>query len=677
MASQQNFGVLVPRGVVDFCPSPLHVRRKSRKATFYKRIGRKPTHFRHHQSAYGPLDDIINEISCEIWRVPSNASSERGASGGEDLLYLTAIGTVLPLPISRIPSDLPLIVRKNRSSRSTASGTSVDINMGASGESSRKESISTNETSFASSSNNPNAPWPPIDSECTITQSVATADTTTSPKKGQDKRSSRRRIFSKGLSLLRRATADETEKPQLSSTISEHERDEEHADIIGKTLKHASANFISPFDARQLQIETMQQKQHNPELVSVLKAGIRIIPEDKILNNEDVQDMWVAVEVEGMCHNRQRLADESIDVAFIVDNRHQTWDPPRPNPAMTDVIVAIGKSLESAGSIQERTHLIILSPTTHNLHKVSDTFPLVHMHQVNVSILPMLEKSSLEEPSCPNDCCKNVTVNNWTHYQSIPLRLRQIIQYARSEQPIGEITNVRTDVRPQNGCEVVEYLGSKDIDFDTLRLGQTLSFMVHIRIHRQEIQELDMKSEDPFFQTSLNTSYWKEDLRNYEHRGASMAHLLTVQVVYQSSLQAEETWHYTEGPLIVMKEKGRLDAPLDTFMELQKRMLFYQFSRLGIDNAREEITRQAIKMEFDEREGKLDHYPQWRRDELRTLIQRMSSEIYRQGAVRGYEEESRQKIPIYPGPIRIMAPPHEWLVDMWNFRENMRRHQGY
>jgi len=109
-----------------FSPPPLHIQKKPRKTTFRKRIFRKSSHHVSiDQYVHGPLDDIIDEISCDIWESPVGydavtSSLELAAPLGVPLTW-----TVTPLPVSRLPNDQPLTVRKNRESRSSASGSSM------------------------------------------------------------------------------------------------------------------------------------------------------------------------------------------------------------------------------------------------------------------------------------------------------------------------------------------------------------------------------------------------------------------------------------------------------------------------------------------------------------------------------------------------------------------------
>jgi hypothetical protein len=110
-------------------PAPLHIRRKSRKLIFRRLAQRKITHARPGDNRqHGPLDDIIDEISSDIW----GSTQENNLDSVFE--WQLGLGTafpwsVAPLPVSRIPSNQPLSVRKTRysnsNSRSTESGSTV------------------------------------------------------------------------------------------------------------------------------------------------------------------------------------------------------------------------------------------------------------------------------------------------------------------------------------------------------------------------------------------------------------------------------------------------------------------------------------------------------------------------------------------------------------------------
>jgi hypothetical protein len=60
-------------------------------------------------------------------------------------------------------------------------------------------------------------------------------------------------------------------------------------------------------------------EQEEEAKITTLRAAVRIIPEAKSLAGER-QDLTVAVELEGVLHNRSPLPNTSLDVIFVVDN---------------------------------------------------------------------------------------------------------------------------------------------------------------------------------------------------------------------------------------------------------------------------------------------------------------------------------------------------------------------
>jgi hypothetical protein len=52
---------------------------------------------------------------------------------------------------------------------------------------------------------------------------------------------------------------------------------------------------------------------------TTLRAAVRLFSEVKILT-QDIQEITIAVDIEGVLHNRKPLFDATIDVIFVVDN---------------------------------------------------------------------------------------------------------------------------------------------------------------------------------------------------------------------------------------------------------------------------------------------------------------------------------------------------------------------
>lgn len=87
-----------------------------------------------------------------------------------------------------------------------------------------------------------------------------------------------------------------------------------------KICSHASQKYPSPLEYRQELPSIVDPASESGECASVLAAAIKIIPEVKMLGPQDEQTFWVAVEVEGVLHNRRALSEQRIDVIFLVDN---------------------------------------------------------------------------------------------------------------------------------------------------------------------------------------------------------------------------------------------------------------------------------------------------------------------------------------------------------------------
>lgn len=54
-------------------------------------------------------------------------------------------------------------------------------------------------------------------------------------------------------------------------------------------------------------------------LPTVLRAAISLFPDAKVLTR-DIEEITVAIDIEGVLHNRRTLANTAIDVVFVVDN---------------------------------------------------------------------------------------------------------------------------------------------------------------------------------------------------------------------------------------------------------------------------------------------------------------------------------------------------------------------
>lgn len=209
-----------------FCPQPLQIQKRTRRATFRKRIFRKSTHHGHNDEyVCGPLDDIINEIKSNLWESPHAHSTEASLLGWAVPLDVQSTWTVTPLPLSRTPSSQPLTIRKNRESRSSASSSSVGDAMYFSRTSSRDDADYGGPVGAPVSTGI--APWPLFDAPTSYESAHASStsdavnglnhseapdcasQSVEKPALPSKRRSSRLRLLT-GLSRLRRTDTAET-----------------------------------------------------------------------------------------------------------------------------------------------------------------------------------------------------------------------------------------------------------------------------------------------------------------------------------------------------------------------------------------------------------------------------------------------------------------------------------
>jgi hypothetical protein len=335
----------------------------------------------------------------------------------------------------------------------------------------------------------------------------------------------------------------------------------------------------------------------------------------------------------------------------------QAWKWPRPNPPMTEVIIAVTKSLEAKDPKKARTHIVLLSPLARDMHDVSKAYPWVHVHQINPAVLPYTRDQDPEELVCMEDCCGNITVNNVTHYQSGPDRIRQIFRYARSEKPLGSMCNVHVDLRRGPGCEVLRYEGSRTLQH--LRLGQVHTFFAEIKVVRSQTKELDLDSHDPVRDSTLSANNLMQDLKNAVALGASKVHLLSVQLMHQGSMLPSNQWAFTESPLLILKELGRLSMPTDRALDIYKRRFFATLVNLDVDAAITETTHLSAIAKLD------------LKDAASKVLDHMRKELDLHKAIVAYEQTSRKNLPLCPGPISVPYA-HSFLVEKWEARKKKR-----
>ncbi|KAF2130630.1 hypothetical protein P153DRAFT_396022 [Dothidotthia symphoricarpi CBS 119687] len=767
------------------CPPPLFIQKKSRRATFGRRMLRKSIHLQQtDQCVFGPLDDIIDEIKSNIWRSPLDYSLETREFYWTNPLKAQSTWAVTPLPVSQIPSGQPLTIRKNRHSRSSASDSSMEDAMPYSRNNSQDQcknggpaviSSPVETTPWplyeASTSHEPPLPSSSVDiarSERNSAQQAleSVIQNDGSRPEAAKRRSSRLRLFTNSFPRLRRTGTGETSGdsgdvseghlPIISSpsiVVCEDVADDDDIEAatddaiieaftrkyarngnkLASVMGHLARQLPTAMDSHHDQLDDQPDVHALAKSIpipSTLRAAVRIFPQVKLLTC-DYEEFAVAVEVEGVLHNQTPLPDTTIDVIFVVDNGYyvtkeclkkaldavngafyymnhgdrvalytthcthhmisgnrpdlhyplrphgkdtgeifrdltasigqhgtQTCHPPRPNPTMTEVVLSVVKSFKGQNLKNGRTHIILLSPAAYTLHNVSEVFPDIYIHKLNPAILPYRRDPELQDTVCVERCCENVFISNWASYQSVHGRIKRILKHARSQKPVGNITDVCIDLRTRNGCEVIELVGSKDIPY--LRLGQVHSLFARVRVTKHETSYVDLDSSDPVFNSSLDVEELRQELLNATIKGATKVHLFDVQVYHRNSLHTTDCWNYTETPFFIIRDLGDLAPPIDTALEVYKRQYFSHFISMTADVAKAEADNILALLDDDNEQAK-------------EVVERMAAEIRYHQHVLEYEKNHRQKLPLCPGPVAIEASPHEWLVDLWDRKKTKRK----
>jgi hypothetical protein len=349
------------------------------------------------------------------------------------------------------------------------------------------------------------------------------------------------------------------------------------------------------------------------------------------------------------------LSKESKDELqnMIMSVKHhgtQRCSPPRPNPYMSDVLIAVAKSLENRNPKHGTTHIMLLSPAVSNVHGVAKTRPDLYIHQINPAVIPIRCYQNPQLAMCNEHCCAKFSAHNLAYYESIPGLVKQIIRYARSEAPLGEATDFDIDIRTKSGCVILQEEGTKDVR--RLRPGQIHSFFMRISVDRSQTQELNLDTKDPVMQTCLNSNNMRQDLLNAKALGASKVHLLTVQVMHKDSLDDATSWRYNEAHLCVFKDLGNLCCPPDVSVDLYKRFFFYMMSRLETSDAGTSMKQ-------------LESRAETMTSALQKNLERLKKEVDYHVEIIEYENSSRQNLSYFHGPAHV-PDPHEWIVARWN-----------
>ena len=89
--------------------------------------------------------------------------------------------------------------------------------------------------------------------------------------------------------------------------------------MVQAVFSKAAEYYPSPHEFRQELPKIGAAAAEATPSNSTLAATVKITPEIKLLTQED-ETFWVAVEVEGVLHNKRPVSDPAIEVVFVIDN---------------------------------------------------------------------------------------------------------------------------------------------------------------------------------------------------------------------------------------------------------------------------------------------------------------------------------------------------------------------
>ncbi|KAH6633391.1 hypothetical protein C7974DRAFT_433432 [Boeremia exigua] len=330
-----------------FCPPPLHIQKKPRRTTLRKLL-RKSTPVSEY--VCGPLDDIIDEITSNLWSPLDNGAGAPSLDWAASL-DVPSTWTVTPLPVSRLPRNQPLTIRKNRESRSSASGSSMGDPPRFLRYSSQDEAYDGGPVGRLASG--VSTPWPLLDIQEQTHAPSASGTVAVNAREASEspviedrnvptrRRTSVLRLFT-GFSRLRRTDTNETNgsgdipspvTPTLRDThfgediLQEPSMDAVEAYIqrnareLGSIAGGITRRLPSPAEYCYDEEEAFDFRMYEKS-PTTLRAAVRVYSEVAQLFEQEHQEFWIAVEVEGALHNRMSLLHSNVDVIFVVDNSY-------------------------------------------------------------------------------------------------------------------------------------------------------------------------------------------------------------------------------------------------------------------------------------------------------------------------------------------------------------------
>lgn len=751
------------------CPPPLLIHKKPRRATFRRRILRRSVPSQSSDEyVLGPLDDIINVIKSNIWESPSNCSFAPSVGDWEELPKAPSLWVRTPLPLSRIPSEQPLTIRKNRNSRSSASDSSMSEPITWWRNSSHDEAINGGPVGPL--------PWPSVDTTMSYesisaprpSDSTGGSEQPTAHQALQDivqntgnrpdatrRRPSRLRLLTNGLPrLLRRGTGDTL--VALSSSpddaLSPHTRvdegpeDKEPSDEAieayirnnardGGKLGAFLGRLVQKFPhLPELEYEHDSpdtQAAHDPgELPTTLQTAVRVFTDKKVLT-EEIEEIDIAIDIEGVLHNRRSRQETMVDVIFVVDNGYYVTRSclEKALDAATGALYHLSRGDRLALYTTHCTHNevsgnrpevhyplrplstdvepvfrdLIASIAQHGTQRWTPPRPNPSMTDVILSIVRSLEGQDLKKKRTHImllSPAAYVLHDIWTYFPNISIhRINPaILPYRREPEPqdtvchkacCKNVFSSNCSAQDSASNRIKRILKNARCE---MAVGELTDLSIELRAKdgceiiqcegSKDIAQLRLGQLHTFF---TRIRVMKKDTRAVD--------LNSKNPMFNSSLDRKDTRqdlrnimargatkvHVLDVQILYRNSVNAADCwsytetPLLLFRELGS-LYALQDGSIEVRKRRwfhllNQGTSQAAKaLALSLRAGLAQQ------DEVaKTLIDRMIKEIGCHEAIQTYEENYRQRLPLCPGPVDIESSAHEWLVDLWDRNKSKRK----
>ncbi|KAJ8107770.1 hypothetical protein OPT61_g8634 [Boeremia exigua] len=706
-------------------------------------------------------------ISSDIWGSPLGYRSLLDLAAP---LQMPSTWNATSLPVSRLPSKQPLTIRKNRESRSSASGSSMGDPTHFFRSASQDDAHDGGPVEPASAA----TPWPLLD---TYPSNETTRVTSTLSASGIDareafesthqvveacslptkRRPSALRLFT-GLARLRRANTGETSASsgdtsdlvspasiaahnddideEASQEPSEYaveayiRRNARNGARLGSIMSRIARHLPSPMEHHHDDQET-QVLATSDKAPTTLRAAVRVFSDVAELSEQEQQEFWIAIEVEGALHNRVSLPDSAIDVVFVVDNAYYVSREclSRALDAVNSALYNLGRGDRVALYTTHCTHQPVTGIRPDLLFPIGPFNPDTEVAFRDLTTSVARYGTQAWKPPRPNPSMAEVILGIAKTLENSDMKKQRthVILLSPASHVLHDVSRSCPDlyihqINPapvpfrrlpglsdiqcaEECCKNVFISNWNHIQSIPGRIKRILKHARSFKPVGQISQVcIDLRARDG---CEIIECVGSKDIASLRlgqvhtvfakirtTRSATKAvDLLSKNPVFNSSLDVKDLRQQLQNAATVGAVKVHL-------LDVQ---VYHQNTLHSVDcwsytetpfivvrslgglappfSTAVEVQKRRLFQNFIQHDAKtarletmsllstLDHDQEF----LGNFVQRAFQEVDHYQQVLEYEQECRQKLPLCPGPVTIEASSHEWLVGMWNRKKPRRQ----